>query len=151
MAVTRRHLARLVVGGVVGGGMASLLAACQAAPSRPIPTPVNPLIKPKPEGNGIVALQASSELALGRNRFALGIVDAHNQPVTSGTLQIEFFKLKKDGTAEKRAESAAIFRSVGGQSKGVWVAPVELGEAGQWGAQAALTQPGQAPLNARMN
>ncbi len=135
----------------MGGGVASLLAACQSAPARPVPTPVNPLIKPKPEGNGVVALQASSELAVGRNRFALGLVDARNQPMTSGTVQVEFFKLKADGTGEKRAESPALFRSVGGQSKGVWVAPAEFGEAGSWGAQVNLVQPNAAPLIARMN
>ena len=99
---------------MVGGGVASLLAACQSAPARAVPTPVNPLIKPKPEGNGVVALQASSELAVGRNRFALGLVDARNQPMTSGMVQVEFFKLKADGTGEKRAESPALFRSVDG-------------------------------------
>jgi hypothetical protein len=151
MSLTRRHVARLIAGGVLGGGMASLLAACQSAPARPIPTPVNPLIKPKPEGNGIVALQASSELALGRNRFAMGLVDAHNQAVTTGTVQIEFFKLRADGTGEKRSDSPAVFRSVGGQSKGVWITPVEFGETGPWGAQANLVQPGEGARTARMS
>jgi hypothetical protein len=151
MSLTRRHVARLMAGGVLGGGIGALLAACQSAPARPIPTPVNPLIKPKPEGNGIVALQASSELALGRNRFAMGLVDAHNQAVTTGTVQIEFFKLRADGTGEKRSDSPAVFRSVGGQSKGVWVTPVEFGETGPWGAQASLVQPGEGARTARMS
>ncbi len=151
MSLTRRRLARLVVGAVVGGGVASLLAACSAAPTQPSPTPVNPLIKPKAEGSGMVALQASSELAVGRNRFAVGLVDGRNQPLTSGALQLEFFKLKKDGTAEKRGESPATFRSVGSPSKGLWVAPAEFNEMGQWGAQATLTPSGQAPISTRLN
>jgi hypothetical protein len=131
--------------------MASLLAACQSAAGRPNPTPVNPLLKPRAEGDGVVALQASSELALGRNRFAVGLVDARNQPLTSGTVHIEFFKLRADGTAEKRTESTAIFRSVGAQSRGVWVAPAEFGETGAWGAQVTLSQPNNPPRSARMN
>ena len=66
-------------------------------------------------------MQASSELAQGRNRFALGLIDARNQPITSGNVGVEFFKLLATGSAEKRADATAVFRSVGGASKGIWV------------------------------
>jgi hypothetical protein len=149
MAVTRRSFARLAL-----GGAATLLAACQSpAPTRTLPQPTlpNPLIKPKAGGADLVALQASSELALGRNRFALGLVDSANQPQTTGTVQLEFFKLAADGTGEKKSEAPAVFRSVGGASKGVWVAQTDFKETGSWGAQVTLNQPDTAARVARMN
>ena len=129
MPLSRRQAMRMLGGGVLAGAALPLLAACQSA--------TNPAPEPKAAaGADLTALQASSELALGRNRFAIGLLDARNQPVTAGTVKIEYFKLKTDGTGEKKSESAALFRSVGGQSKGVWVAsPVEFAETGPWGAQ----------------
>src|SRR5215471_20296751 len=122
MPVTRRQFAGLVFGGAV----ASLVVACQApaAPSQPAaaPTAANPLVKPKGTGADLTAVQASSELAAGRNRFALGLLDQRNQPITTGNVKVEFFKIIKGGSAEKRSEANAVFRSVGGASKGVWVA-----------------------------
>jgi len=152
MPLSRRELARVLVGGAVG----SVLAACQApqvtAPTAaPAPTAVNPLVKPRASGADLTAVQASTELALGRNRFALGLIDARNQPVVAGNVKVEFFKLQSNGQAEKRAEVAAIFRSVGGTSKGVWVAPASFPETGAWGAQVTLEPPSDTPKVARMN
>src|SRR5438270_5663580 len=140
MSLSRRQLARVLVGGVC----ASLLAACQArgaatpAVAPAAPTAVNPLVKPRASGADLTAVQASSELAQGRNRFAVGLIDARNQPVTAGKVNVEFFKVLSNGQAEKRAEGPAVFRSVGGASKGIWVTPASLPETGQWGAQVTL-------------
>src|SRR5438105_956869 len=126
------------------GAVASLAAACQAAPpSQPqapaaAPTATNPLVKPRASGAPLTAVQAGSEIALGRNRFAIGLIDDRNQPVVDGSVNVEFFKLQ-GSQAEKRAESAAVFRSVGGASKGIWVvAPAQFPELGPWGAQVTL-------------
>lgn len=137
-----------------GGAVASLLAACQAPPppTAAVPTATNPLIKPRATGASLTAVQASSELAQGRNRFTLGLIDDRNQPVTSGKLNVEFFKLiGASGQAEKRSETAAVFRSVGGASKGVWVAQAMFPETGQWGAQVTLDAGDRSPKTARLN
>jgi hypothetical protein len=153
MPLTRRQLAQLVVGGAV----ASLAAACQAAaPSASqapaaAPTASNPLIKPRASGAPLTAVQASSELAQGRNRFAIGLIDDHNQPVVSGSANVEFFKLLANGQAEKRAESPAVFRSVGGASKGIWVAAASFPDVGGWGAQVTLDAGDGSPKQARMS
>jgi hypothetical protein len=152
MRLSRRSLVRIVVGGAV----ASLLAACQApppaaAPPAPAPTAVNPLVKPRANGADLTAVQASSELAQGRNRFAVGLIDARNQPVVGGSVRVEFFKLLANGSAEKRADAPATFRSVGGASKGIWVAPATFPETGGWGAQLTLEPPNDTPKVARMN
>jgi hypothetical protein len=154
LLLTRRQVAHLLVGSAV----ASLLAACQA-PAAPGPaaptaaaTAVNPLVKPRPTGADLTAVLASSELAQGRNRFALGLIDARNQPIAAGSVGVEFFKLLANGSAEKRADAAAVFRSVGGASKGIWVSSAAFPETGPWGAQITL-QPGagEAARQARMN
>src|SRR3954447_1671880 len=127
MALSRRHLARLVFGGLVASAAVPLLAACSAgtqAVATPgatnagnsgsaAPTSANPLIKPRAGGAELTILRASSELALGRNRFAVGLLDARNQAVTSGAVHFEFFKLLKDGSGQKRADADAVFRTVG--------------------------------------
>jgi hypothetical protein len=159
MLLTRRQLMLALVGGAVS----SLLAACQAPSpgstqaasqaSNPAPTAAapNPLIKPRAGGADLVAVQASSELAQGRNRFALGLIDARNQPITAGKVSVEFFKLLSNGQAEKRGDGTAVFRSVGGASKGIWVTPATFPETGQWGAQVTLDAGDSAPKVARMS
>jgi hypothetical protein len=153
--LTRRQITRLLAGGAV----ASLLAACQApaAPASttaapPAPTTANPLVKPRAaSGTELTAVLASSEVAQGRNRFALGLIDARNQAISTGNVHVEFFKLAANGTAEKRADAAAVFRSVGGASKGIWVSKAEFPESGAWGAQVSLEQGTEAPKVARLS
>src|SRR6266852_8574269 len=80
--VTRRRLLSLSVGLM----FVAVLDACQS-PQAPAaaPTAVNPLIKPKAtSGAELTPVLASSELALGCNRFAIGLIDAQSQPITSG-------------------------------------------------------------------
>jgi len=157
MLLSRRQVTR----GLLGGAVASLLAACQApatprpsatAPPAPVATAVNPLIKQRATGAELTAVLASSELAQGRNRFALGLIDARNQPITAGTVGVEFFRLLTTGSAEKRADATAVFRSVGGASKGIWVTSATFPETGQWGTQVTLDPgSGDAPKGARLN
>src|ERR1700681_978374 len=102
MPLTRRQVMYLAL----GSAAASLLAACAApapaAPARPAaaPTAVNALVKPRATGADLTAVQASTELAQGRNRFAIGLIDARNQPVVAGDVSVEFFKLLANGNAE---------------------------------------------------
>jgi hypothetical protein len=156
MSVTRRQFTQVLM----GGAAASLLAACQA-PSAPsasaptaaaaAPTQVNPLVKPRATGAELTAVQASTEIAQGRNRFALGLIDARNQAVSTGNVNVEFFKLAANNQAVKRADATAVFRSVGGPSKGVWVSQASFAETGAWGARVTLdAQAGEAPKVAQM-
>ncbi len=150
MSLGRRQFAQVVF----GGAAASLLVACQvpaSASQSPTAAAPNALVKPRASGSPLTAVQASSELAVGRNRFAMGLIDDHNQPVSSGSVNVEFFKLQSSGQAEKRAETPAIFRSVGGESKGIWVAPAGFSDTGAWGAQVTLDTGDGSPRVARMN
>src|SRR5216683_761575 len=110
MALSRRELARILFASTV----ASLIVACEAPKpaATTVPTTVNPLIKPRATGADLTAVQASTELAQGRNRFAIGLIDARNQPIVSGDVKVEFFKLGANSSAEKRSDGPALFRSV---------------------------------------
>src|SRR5205085_2870054 len=116
------------------------------------PTAVNPLIKPRANGAELTAVLASAELALGRNRLALGLIDAQNQPITSGTTSVELFKLDAaSNSAQKRSDAQATFRAVGDPNRGIWVASTSFDDTGPWGAQVTLARAGEAPRVARLN
>jgi hypothetical protein len=87
---------------------------------------------------------------MGRNRFAIGLIDDHNQPVVDGSVNVEFFKLQGT-TGQKRSEAPAVFRSVGGASKGIWVARTEFPEVGPWGARVTLDLNDGNPKAAQMS
>lgn len=133
---TRRALLR-----AAGGTLAALaLAACQTAPSASSPAPPAGTAPPKPAGPSLVL--ATSELVVGRNRFAVGIVDAANRPIVDAQVTFGFFQL--DGQeATKRAEAPATFRWVDQRTKGIYTAPVELDAPGRWGVEAVVEREGR--------
>jgi hypothetical protein len=148
LSVTRRRLLVFFSGTMAVAG----LAACQSPQvPGPAPTVANPLIKPKAtSGAELTPVLASSELAIGRNRFAIGLIDAQNQPITAGQVHLEFFKLNGQ-TAEKRSEADAVFRALELQNKGIWVTPTNFDVTGPWGAQVTLTPSAAPPKVARLN
>lgn len=147
MLMTRRRALPLLAGLTA----VALLEACQAPAATPTPTAPNPLIKPRAaSGADLTPVLASSELALGRNRFAIGLIDPQNQPITSGQVHLEFFKLNGQ-TAEKRSEADADFRALELQNRGIWVAGANFDATGPWGAQVTLTPDGAAAKVARLN
>src|SRR5689334_1102752 len=109
MPLSRRQFSHVVF----GGAAASLLVACAAPAPSAAPTAASgaasSLVKPRANGAPLTAVQASSELAVGRNRFAIGLIDDRNQPVTDGSVNLEFFKIVSSSQAEKRSESPAVF------------------------------------------
>lgn len=128
-----------------------LVAACQATAAGPTPV-ANPLIKPTARaGVPLTVVLASSELALGRNRLALGLIDERNQAITSGTVALELFKVEPQASkAQKRAETIATFRAVENLAKGTWVSAASFDETGPWGAQVTVQRPDQPSLSARV-
>src|SRR5258708_17853261 len=149
MAMSRRYLARILF----ASSVASLIVACEAPKpaATTVPTAVNPMAKAPATGAHLTAVQASTELAQGRNRFAVGLIRARNQPVIAGNVRVEYFKLLTNGSAEKRADASAVFRSVGGARKGIWGAPATFPETGSWGAQGTLQPPNDTAKVARVN
>lgn len=138
--------------GLLGMMTTGIAGACgPGGGTIPVATAVNPLIKPRAVGD-LTVVRASSELAVGRNRFAMGLIDARNQPISTGAVEIGFFKVDATtGEAEKRFASPATFRAVELLNKGLWVSTVTFPEPGAWGAEAALRRDSAAPIAARLS
>jgi hypothetical protein len=74
---------------------------------------------------------------VGRNRFAVAIVDETNKPIVDARVTFGFYQLAgNEGT--KRAEAPATFRWVEQQAKGIYTAPVEFDASGKWGVEATV-------------
>jgi hypothetical protein len=139
MTLFRRTLSRRALLTLAGGCLAAgTLAACQPPPAPPpAPTP-SPQAKP----SGPTLILATSELVVGPNRFAIGIVDEANQPILDATVRLDFYQLAGDqGT--KKAEVPATFRWVEQRAKGIYTAPVQFDTAGRWGVEAAIESGGK--------
>src|SRR5207245_11259078 len=79
-SVTRRHALQLLA----GVSAMALLEACQSSRAALTPTAVIPLIKPRAtNGAELTPVLASSELAVGRNRFATGRIGTLSQSISS--------------------------------------------------------------------
>lgn len=108
-----------------------------------------------PTGN-LGAQIVTSMLSVGKNRFALGIIDeAAGEPLLDGDVNFRFFKVAgNQGTL--RFEGKARFvgfetsnidertgQTIKGPRIGVYVADVEFNEPGDWGVEASGTFGGQ--------
>ena len=121
-----------------GAALAGLgLVGCTSTQPAPAPTPA-----PKTKAAGPTLVMATSELVVGRNRFAVGILDDANKPIVDASVTFGFFQLAgTEGT--KRAEAPATFRWVDEQTRGIYTAPVDLDAPGKWGIEAAVEKGGQ--------
>jgi hypothetical protein len=134
-ALTRRAaLARL------GGSAAALaMSACQlplSIGSQPTPTPA------AARSTGPTLVLASSELVVGPNRFAVGLIDETNHPIPDAAMTLSFFQIFGQ-QATKRAEAQATYRWVDQKTKGIYTAPVTFDTAGRWGVEASYTKDGR--------
>lgn len=123
-------LAALVTLGAVAGGSTLISRAPSAPPAAPAPAALTPVI-------------ASSELVVGLNRFALGLLE-RNQPVIDAQVQLRFFRLD-DPTPTVRGEGGATYRGEGLGYQGVYVAHASFDAPGTWGVEIAATRPGRDP------
>jgi YtkA-like protein len=116
--------------------------------SAPLATPTSTPATAKPaQPGGLTLTPANSELVVGANRFALGIL-LDGRPVPDASVALEFFQVSGQ-TATKRAETMAIYRTIGDSPKGVYVSRVNFDQAGAWGVQATVIRSGQPSLSGR--
>lgn len=116
---------------------AASLAACQTAqPAAP------PAAAAKPKQAGPTLVLATSELVVGQNRFAVGIIDESNRPIVDARVTFGFFQVTGQ-EATKRAEAPATFRWVDQQTRGIYTAPVQFDAPGRWGVEATVERDGQ--------
>ncbi|MGE3910297.1 MAG: hypothetical protein AB7K36_13140 [Chloroflexota bacterium] len=134
--MTRSITRRAALNALVNSAAVLALSGCAAAQPAPAPTPA---AKPKPAGPTLV--MATSELVVGKNRFAVGIIDETNTPMVGAQVTFGFFQLAgAEGT--KRAETPATFRWVEEQTRGIYTAPVVFDAPGRWGVEAKVERSG---------
>src|SRR5687767_487849 len=132
-SISRRTFLQATAGSVA----VALLVGCQATQTATPPAPTA-----EARRTGPTLIQATSELVVGPNRFAVGIVDEANRPIVDARVTFGFFQLVgQEGT--KRAEAPATFRWVDQETRGIYTAPVQFDAAGRWGVEAAVERGGQ--------
>jgi hypothetical protein len=137
--LTRRAaLQRLAASG------AALLATACSAPAAVTPTPQEKASPP------LTIAMATSELVIGPNRLAMGLIGPDNQPIADAQATIGLYQL--DGTqGTKVSETAATFRWVELRQRGVYVTRAAFNRAGPWGLEVlARPTPDAAPVSARV-
>ena len=95
------------------------------------------------DGQGTARIQAivpATDLAVGPNRFALGILhfpENANEPqrLADATLRLKFYFPIEPTPVARGKEVSAIYRWVDVKGKGIYVAPVEFDQSGMWGVE----------------
>ncbi|MEE8386857.1 MAG: hypothetical protein V3S01_13160 [Dehalococcoidia bacterium] len=129
----------------------SLAAACGGGDGKPqAETPA-----PDKQLNAVVA---SSDLAVGPNRFSLGLITQDNELVTNAQLHFRFFKLDGEESILKSETDAKLIKvtnsftrtredgtveTVEAGETAVYVANVEFDETGNWGVEASGARDGE--------
>jgi hypothetical protein len=127
-----------------GTALAVALAGCQGRGTSMGMMPSTPTgmgATPTAGRSGPTVVLATSELVVGRNRFAVGILDEMNRPVVEAPVTFGFYQVSgMEGT--KRFEAPGTFRWVDQKTKGIYTAPVTFDVPGRWGVEAVLTRDG---------
>jgi hypothetical protein len=128
----------------IGATGAVLLATACSAPIATTPTAT-----PKSAPPLTIAL-ATSELVVGSNRLAMGLIGPDNQPIVDAQATVGLYQL--EGTqGTKVSESPATYRWVELRNRGVYVTRAAFDHAGPWGLEvAARPTPDAAPVTARV-
>ena len=142
--VTRRTAVRLGL----GGGLALLASACgpttTASPARPPNVPGQAR-----SGQPFDPVLANSELVVGRNRLAVGLIGEGNRPITDA--RVQFGLLQVSGQQATRvADVDAQFRWIDLEPKGMYVAAVHFDAPGRWGIEVTASRPGRPAEVARL-
>jgi len=157
----RLHSPQTALGVILALTVALLVTACGGAPASNPPqfgTALPDLVTPVPQnGNGqgqlaatpisgLTAILASSELTVGPNRLAFGLVE-NNQPIAYAQVHLKFYYLEGQDAAERnqvRSESDATYYSEG-LPVGVYVSHATFDRAGIWGVQIDVARPDANP------
>src|SRR5207248_9262834 len=95
---------------------------------------------------------ASSELAVGQERFVFGVVSSvTGLPVKDvPVVGLQFFKVNDDGTATKINDGTAVYHSEN-LPAGVFVVRTNFKDPGKWGALFTIRRGGSEPYQVKMD
>lgn len=148
--MSRRMCRRTALRAVATTSLSLIAVACgPAADSQSGSPPAAQVDRPQPRPTFDPVL-ANSELVVGRNRFAVGLIGQDNRPITDARVLLGFYRIEgQQGT--KVAEAEAQFRWIEVEPKGMWVAPITFTAPGPWGLEVTVTRPGGSPESARLS
>ncbi|MGB2694626.1 MAG: hypothetical protein WBD55_05495 [Dehalococcoidia bacterium] len=98
---------------------------------------------------GITPIAANSELAVGPNRFGLGLIDEDNKPILDAPGTSVALKFYYQDKLKSQADARFVWAIP--DVAGLFVADVEFDQAGTWEAEATLTQSGDETKVRRFN
>jgi hypothetical protein len=120
-----------------------LLVACSATGGPPTPDPKAGAI-PAPTGGSpaMLAIPASSELALGPNRFLFALVDADNKPLAAPDVPVHLLFYDEEVSKDSVAfEADSRFLWAVEDVTGLYAVDVAFPSAGRWGTRFNATFP----------
>ncbi len=120
--------------------LVGLLAACSE--EQPSPSPTSTTVAAS-TGGALKVIVASSDLAVGQNRFTFGLLDGNSSPVRAPQAELTFYDLRSS-PPQPKLQASAVFRQWPAGAAGVYVTQVSLDYAGPWGVEVKVsTQGGQ--------
>ena len=132
-------LAVLSVAVAACGGGTSEPAAMPATAEAPQPT--EPPQSPPTQDPGINVALASSDLGVGDNRVAFGLIDAVRGAIKGAQVQVQTFFVTNAGAQGPSQTVDAVFREWPGGFGGVYVAMLSFDQPGNWMLGVSLLQP----------
>ncbi len=117
-----------------------VLVATSCATARPGPTP-------PPTAAALQPVVVATELTPGRQRLPIGVLDG-STPVNDARVHVRVYRNSESDPL--RDEAGAPFKGEGLEGKGVYVAYVSFGAAGQWIAEISAERPGRGRTIARV-
>ncbi len=116
-----------------------------APPPQATPAPASAL---PDAANGLQVILAASHLAVGQNRFPIGLV-RDDRSVKDAQVHLKFYDLSSD-TPTLTTETDAPFYGDNLGEAGVYVGRTTFSKAGNWGVEVSVAQPGYAPQTLRV-
>ena len=121
-----------------GGGSSE--PAVQPAPAE-APQPSATPQSPATQDTGITVALASSDLGVGENRVAFGLIDAVRGAIKGAQVEVQTFFVTDAGTQGPSQTVDAVFREWPGGVGGVYVAMLSFDQPGNWMLGVSLPQP----------
>lgn len=118
------------------------LVALTAAGCGSVIEPPSVLPSPTPTPETLRLALATSDLAVGDNRIAFGVIDAQAGAIRDAAVQVSSFYLPPGEAQQGPIESVdAVFRAWPVSPRGVYTAQLRFDRAGEWGIGVVATSP----------
>ena len=126
---------KILHSGLAGLAVALTISGCSPEPA-PAPTPI-PATVPEVETGALTLLLASTDLAVGPNRFVFALLDGTSSPLRVPEARVQFVYLETQPQKDTTSIVARFVRWPVGTA-GVYVAQVSFDREGRWGVIAEV-------------